>query len=216
MRASTTSMPLTPGQFEYLLGGVDADWFGGSSALVANVRGTPRLNCLEKMRVYFLAFDSGPPQYPRGSISWVSHIFKLEEWVEVLIEGGATSRLYRNLYADADPVIIADSRPVSDFTASNLQATHSLEEWEITDDDLKAYLSGPEQPRIESIAVYEVGQGSANGDASKKPIVYFDFGGGVRSHVATRPHSTTRSISDHAAAGFSPARHTLTKRGSQR
>jgi hypothetical protein len=26
-------------------------------------------------------------------------------------------------------------------------------------------------------------------DASKKPIVYFDFGGGVRSHVATRPHS---------------------------
>jgi hypothetical protein len=151
------------GQFEYLLGGVDADWFDGSGASIVNVRGTLRLMGLEKMRVYFLAFDGGPPQYPWQPIGWNGHFFKLEEWVEILLEEGATARLYRNLYADADPVSIADIRPVPPATAGNLQAAHSLEEWEVADDNLKTYLAGRAQPRIESIAVYDVGQGSANG-----------------------------------------------------
>jgi hypothetical protein len=183
---------LSTTQSEFLLGGVDADWFDASRSLVAGVQGPSRLEGVEKMPVFFLEFQSDPPQDPGQPLSWNGkYFFKTEEWVEIALEEGGTSRLYRNLYADPEPVTILNMLLVSSSTDDDLNAAHDLEEWEVSDGDLIAYLAARAKPSIENLAVYDVGQGSAIGlsDAFKKPIIYFDFGGGVRSHVGTRPHS---------------------------
>jgi hypothetical protein len=119
---------LSATQSEFLLGGVVADWFDDSRSLVAGVREPSRLDGIEKMPVFFLEFQSGPPQDPGRPLSWIGkHFFKTEEWVEIALEEGGTARLYRNLYADPEPVTISNILYVSPPTDADLDAAHETD-----------------------------------------------------------------------------------------
>ncbi|MGY8681260.1 hypothetical protein Q2941_26220 [Bradyrhizobium sp. UFLA05-153] len=179
------------GSWEFLLGGLDADWFDQSPG-IAKLRGNQRIGMIEVMPVFYLEFDAqlGDPLnlFARTGLfqsAW-------NDWVEIRLQEGLGARLYRNLYAEAEPVNIVDVRAVSAETADDLDEVHDLSDWEATDETIQSKLSRLTGSTIESLAVYDVGQGAANSGSpsSHKPAFYFDFGGGVRSHTSTRPHST--------------------------
>jgi hypothetical protein len=178
------------GIWEFLLGGLGADWFDGSHG-VAKLRGQDRLSMLDAMPVFYLEFDA-PLLDPLRPIAWNAHTFAWDDWVEVVLEDGTGARLYRNLYGEAEPVSIVEIKPVLSNTADALDEVHDLSEWESTDEEVTQKLSRLNTAVMEKLAVYDVGQGAANSGSppSNKPAFYFDFGGGVRSHTATRPHST--------------------------
>jgi hypothetical protein len=176
--------------WEFLLGGLDADWFDQSPA-IAKLRQGPRLEMLDVMPVFYLEFDA-PMRNPLRPLDWNLLSFGWNDWVEVVLQDGGSARLYRNLYGDAEPVAIVDINAVPSHTADDLEEVHDLSEWEATHETITAKLSKLGASSIEALAVYDVGQGAANSGSpsSNKPAFYFDFGGGVRSHTATRPHST--------------------------
>lgn len=176
--------------WEFLFGGVDADWFDRQPALAA-LRGRPRLSMIDVMPTYYLEFDSGFGD-PLQVLPWSTAKSLWDDWVEIVLRDGTGARLYRNLYAEAEPIAIVDIKPVSDQLSDELDAVHDLSDWEGTDEAVQSTLSKLAAHSIESLAVYDVGQGAANSGSpsSNKPAFYFDFGGGVRSHTGTRPHAT--------------------------
>jgi hypothetical protein len=178
------------GSWEILLGGLDADWFDQRPG-IANLRGDQRIGMIEFMPVFYLEFDaqvSGPLDF----FAWAIFESAPNEWMEIRLHEGVGARFYRNLYAEAEPISIVDVRAVSKAVADNLDGVHDLSHWEVTDEAIQSRLSQLSGSVIESLAVYDVGQGAANSGSpsSNKPSFYFDFGGGVRSHTSTRPHST--------------------------
>lgn len=177
------------GRNELLLGAVDADWFDRPDTGDLQGRGPMRLQAIDQIPIFFLEIDLfGQTRTPWivGSGDKVDE----DQWMEILIAPSGDSRLYRNLFGPPEPVSILSAHVVSKQTSDALDEVHSLDEWKISDADLTAYIAGLKHPVIERLAVYDVGQGSANGFSESIciPRLYFDFGGGSRSHTKTRPH----------------------------
>lgn len=173
------------------LGCVDADWFDGSQALVAGPRGNARKAGLEDMKVFLLEFEAtnygGPPTF-----AWSGKWFGYEDWLEIVVEPGSNASIFRNLYAEGEPISIVSIQAVSGTVRDALEEAHDLDEWAAGDDDVQRALGGSAKRDIESVGVYDVGQGTCVGlcPRGNSPTMYFDFGGGTAVHTSTRPHKT--------------------------
>jgi hypothetical protein len=177
------------GVWEFLLGGLDADWFDSTPDL-AELDGQARLQMIDVMPVFYLEFEASL-QYPLLPLAWGTQHFGSDDWVEVRLQNGTTARLYRNLYGEAEPVEIAEIKGVPRGTASALDRVHDLSEWEATDERVRQKLSGLAAASSKNLAVYDVGQGAANSgsSSSNKPVFYFDFGvvfAPIRRHAPIR------------------------------
>ncbi|WEJ08442.1 hypothetical protein [Sinorhizobium prairiense] len=175
---------------ELLLGAIDADWFDRPDTFGLLGRGDTRLRAIAVAPIFFLEIDV----FGQAGGPWIVETGdRVEEdrWVEIRIAPSGDSRLYRNLYGDPEPVSVLSAHVVSTQKSDALNEMHSLDEWAIPDDDFDAHIASLKHPKIERLAVYDVGQGSANGfsEAICIPRLYFDFGGGSRSHTKTRPHA---------------------------
>lgn len=180
-----------PGDWYLRLGCVDADWFDGFQALVAGPRGNARKAALEDMKVFLLEFEAtnygGPPTF-----TWSGKSFGYEDWLEIVVEPGSNALIFRNLYAEGEPISIVSLQTVSGPVRDALEEAHDLDEWVAGDDDVQRALGGSAKRDFESVGVYDVGQGTCVGLSPRgnSPTMYFDFGGGTAVHTSTRPHKT--------------------------
>jgi hypothetical protein len=178
------------GMHRYRFGGVNADWFDTASVGVVGTRGPTRITALETMPVFFLELETISP-LDDLKFDWQGMSFDIDEWLQIVLTPGDNSLIFRNLYVGGQPISISFvSRPPSTTTAA-LDEAHDLDEWVTGDDDVTTFLNGLPSPVIDRFAVYDVGQGGANGlsGTADKPLIYFDFGGGTATHTTTRPHS---------------------------
>src|ERR1700675_2437617 len=72
------------GTWEFLLGGLDADWFDRTPRL-AELDGQARLGMIDIMPVFYLEFDA-PVQNPLRPLGWGTLDFGWEDWVEVKLQ----------------------------------------------------------------------------------------------------------------------------------
>jgi hypothetical protein len=168
------------------LGATDADWFDAYGPRIASHHREQRAAELNRLPVFILEGDLAGP----GSTFPDEILYAYEQlWIQLTIGPGAEFSLFRNLYGEAERINITSFSAIDEQKATQLSETHSLDDWMASDDELESKITF--NHKLRDIAVYDVGQGSAVGltDGGGKPLLYFDFGGGVTSHLATRPHS---------------------------
>ena len=112
--------------------------------------------------------------------------------VEVAQSGAGNALLYSNLFAEGRSLPVAVIRPAPIVVARELDLMFRLDDFVADEEDIRAALKGLQQT-IHWIAVYDVGQGSANGLCSRDgaPVAYFDLGGGVLDNAGTFPPALT-------------------------
>lgn len=114
-------------------------------------------------------------------------------WVEVgLAPGGGDGVVYPGLFAEGVPIGLEYVKPVSAAAASTLEALFDLTPYEASGPTITSRLNTLRHP-VEWVAVYDVGQGSANAlcDVQGFPMMYFDMGGGVLANTSTFPAAFT-------------------------
>ena len=110
-------------------------------------------------------------------------------WVRIdLAEGtGLPADLYFNLFADPIPIGVTGFTRAGPRESAFLDTLDPLAKVEDASEDQIVEALALDSP-IEEVAVYDVGQGAANGIVSGQEVqCYFDFGGGVAGNRKTFP-----------------------------
>jgi hypothetical protein len=113
-------------------------------------------------------------------------------WVRIdLGAGGRDADLYDNLFGPVNQVAVGSIRPASQDEGLFLDSLDPLRnQSDATEQEIDDALSAVS--RVDEVAVYDVGQGGANGLVCAKEVVcYFDFGGGVAGNTPTFPKALT-------------------------
>ena len=110
--------------------------------------------------------------------------------IDVYDSGELLILQYRNLF-DVEPIpryLNSGATVPRDATVRRLESEFSLDDvLDATHSEIRGLLDALRE--IEFAVVYDVGQGNWNGlcDADGFPLLYFDFGGGVKQHSKTFP-----------------------------
>lgn len=176
-----------------LLEAIDADWYdrmlqdGGGQLWLDRARSAP------------LAIVNMPPNtyghwglYPTGGRDEDAGVAR--DWLQIELDGrGDDATIHLGLFAEGVPIGIAGVALAPEEVTADLEAAFDLSPHVVTKDAMVDALGALSQP-IEWVAVYDVGQGSANAlcDRFSMPRAYFDLGGGV---LGNRP-SFSASFTD--------------------
>lgn len=170
-----------------LLDAIDADWFDGMGEdFIGFDRWRQRSH---EVPVYVVELgDTGPAtfSYFEFARQYIDAEFE-SPWFQMMLDGRqADALLYHNLFSDGRPIAVGSVGYIDHNRASKLNESFSLSDYIVTGDDIERALQRL-TAGIEWIAVYDVGQGSANGlcDAAGVPLAYFDLGGGVLKNAGT-------------------------------
>jgi len=109
-------------------------------------------------------------------------------WIRIDLAGaGRDADLFDNLFGPAIQVAVGSIRPALPDEGQFLDSLDPLQnEPDATEQEIEDALSAVSH--VDEVAVYDVGQGGANGLVSAKEVVcYFDFGGGVAGNTPTFP-----------------------------
>ncbi len=121
------------------------------------------------------------------------------EWVQIDIDaGGDDVILYAGLFAEGIRVGFSKVSAVPARVSASLSAAFDLAPHVAPEQKIRFALAGL-SAAIEWVAVYDVGQGSANGlcDAAAMPLAYFDLGGGVLANTSSFPSTLTNICLTH-------------------
>lgn len=118
-----------------------------------------------------------------------------DEWVEIRLtppgSGGVAVDVFAGLFFEPTLAALVSLRPAEYSVA--LEAAFSLDAWsDATDTEIEGELTG--LPNIAELAVFDVGQGSANAllDGSGTPQAWHDLGCGVYRNKFTLPPGALR------------------------
>ncbi|MGY3690567.1 hypothetical protein ACVIGA_000647 [Bradyrhizobium sp. USDA 3240] len=135
-----------------------------------------------------------PPPPGRTKRTLERTLLNLESrWVRIILaDGGPPANLYDNLFGAPIPVGVGSIRPPTKEQTRFLDALDPLDKLsDASEEQIETALTSAS--RVKEIAVYDVGQGAANGLISAHEVVcYFDFGGGVAGHTPTFPTGLRR------------------------
>ncbi|MEG3146694.1 hypothetical protein U1839_18740 [Sphingomonas sp. RT2P30] len=121
-------------------------------------------------------------QDPEQGLRW-------RRWVELVIEDrGVEIVQYLNLFAGPRTIRVDKTMTADQATQQGFSRLMNLTPYVSTQAEIEAVLPSKSQ-RIEWVAVYDVGQGSASAllDEYGAPSMYADLGGGVVGHLTTFP-----------------------------
>lgn len=110
-------------------------------------------------------------------------------WFEFqLSEGGETATFYPGLFAEGQMIALRDIDQLAAELRAGLDRSFALSHLVVDEGRIRKELSKVARGgAIEWVAVYDVGQGSANGICRQdgQPLAYFDLGGGVLANKDT-------------------------------
>jgi hypothetical protein len=167
---------------------VDADWMdrflgeGASPDLWREVGPDAPVSVLEISRRNW--------ELLRRERGWdVGPVIQRSQWLEFEIgDGGVEIDQYLNLHAGPRKIPVDRIMTVEAVAQRSFARLLDLSPYVATRTAIEAALPSP-STRIDWVAVYDVGQGSANAllDESGVPCIYADLGGGVLGHRTTFP-----------------------------
>lgn len=198
------------GSVRLMFGTVAADWLQGLLAQAVAVPRDPagRTRFFVAMPLYLLeiklsAEDVAAIGGPDGSAlpsqrlsggSVGPTLTNLERrWVRIeLSAGGMAAELFDNLFGAPIPVQVGSIRPTMEDESQLLDELDPLDG--ISDASVAEIENAlASAGAVDEIAVYDVGQGAANGLISGREVAcYFDFGGGVAGNTKTFPKNLVR------------------------
>jgi hypothetical protein len=171
----------------FLLEAIDANWFDNVMGEEAN---TERW-LVSATEAPIFVLDTPKEIYQSANLE--SLIWDDEDndgssnWVQIDIDdGGGESIIYSGLFTEGMRVGLSAVRALTDQTASRLRAVFDLAPYISNEQEIRSALVNLSN-KVEWVAVYDVGQGAANGLCCSRgaPLVYFDLGGGVLVHTST-------------------------------
>ncbi|WP_426232364.1 hypothetical protein [Pararhizobium sp. DWP3-4] len=117
-------------------------------------------------------------------------MINLESWIEIRLShsGPVPVDVYGAIFADSVGAALQAISPAPANVSQLLSALFDADNWpDASDEEVDAVLKAPNA--IETLAMYDVGQGSAIGllDSANRVNLYFDVGAGCYGNKHTRP-----------------------------